>query len=54
MRGWEGRDARHSSAKHSQRIKFNCTRKGEAETLGPVSASMKNHPVKDRNSHGQG
>lgn len=29
-------------------------RKGEAETLGPVSASMKNHPVKDRTSHVEG
>lgn len=30
------------------------SRKGEAETFGPVSASMKNHPVKDRTSHVEG
>jgi hypothetical protein len=51
MKRWEERDARHSPAKRSRSIKFNCTRKGEAETLGPVSASMKNHPVKDRTSY---
>ncbi|MDP9895332.1 hypothetical protein J2W32_004430 [Variovorax boronicumulans] len=30
------------------------SRKVEAETLGPVSASAKNHPVKDRTSHVEG
>ena len=28
--------------------------KGEAPVIGPTEASMKNHPVKDRTSHGQG